>query len=82
MFGIKLPGLVVGAIFTVVTGLSTYFSAGGAGFEWAYAPVAVAVLGIISAAINASKPTVEPSAAASRGEVAQPESKWRKFLLG
>ena len=82
MFGIKLPGLVVGAIFTIVTALTTFFSSGGAGFEWTYAPVAVAVLGIISAAINASKPTVEPSAAVSRGEVVEQPSKMRKFFLG
>lgn len=82
MFGVKLPGLVVGAIFTIVTGLTTYFASGGAGSEWAYAPIAVAVLGTVGAAINASKPTVEPSAAASRGEVVEQPSKMRKFLLG
>lgn len=82
MFGIKLPGLVVGAIATIVTALANYFASGGAGSDWLYAPIAVAVLGTIGAAINASKPTIEPSAAVSRGEVAQPESKMRKFFLG
>ena len=82
MFGVKLPGLVVGAIAAIVTGLVNYFGAGGAGSDWLYAPIAVAVLGIVSATINANKPAIQPSAAVSRSEVAQPETKWHKFFLG
>jgi len=82
MFGIKLPGLVVGAIATIVTALANYFATGGTGSDWLYAPIAVAVLGTIGAAINASKPTVEPSAAVSRGEAVKKPSKMRKLLLG
>ena len=79
----KLPGVAIVVIGAVCTALVNYFSVGGVGSEWMYAPIVVSALGIIAKAVAVqSPPTVEPSAAASRGEVAQPESKMKRFLLG
>jgi hypothetical protein len=81
----KLPGVVIVVIGAACAALVNYFSVGGAGAEWLYAPIAVSALGIIAKAVAVqTPPTVEPSAAVSRGEMVevQPDNKMQRFLWG
>ena len=61
-------------------GVLEYLKVEGAAYAWG--PLALMLGNSLYQALKVQKAAVEPSAAASRGEVAQPEKKWREFLLG
>jgi hypothetical protein len=82
MGGIKLPGLVVVIIAAVLTALTNYFSAGGAGFEWLYAPIALSVLGVIAKAIAVQAPPPVTPQADFGGPLPERDSKMKRLLLG
>lgn len=60
-------------------GVLEYLKVEGAAYAWG--PLALVIGNSLYQALKVQKPAVEPQAQA-RGEVAQPESKMRKFLLG
>lgn len=74
------------ALAAAITALANYFGAGGAGAEWLYAPIAVAVLGTLGAIVNANtepEPTNQPAQArGADGTVTPAPSKMQRFLLG
>jgi len=62
-------------------GVLEYLKVEGAAYAWG--PLALALGNSLYQALKVRKAAIEPSAAVSRGESpAQPETKWRKFLLG
>lgn len=86
----KLPGLYALLLSSLLVTLTNYFSAGGAGYEWLYAPIALSVLGVIGKYLEVQKepePTQpNPPGAQARGlgDVVVPaqQSKVQRFLLG
>jgi hypothetical protein len=82
MSEIKLPGLVVLLIGSVIATLVNYFSVGGAGFEWLYAPIALSVLGVIAKAIEVQAPPEVTPQADFGGPLPERDSKMKRLLLG
>ncbi len=61
-------------------GVLEYLKVEGAAYAWG--PLALVLGNSLYQALKVQKAAIEPSAAVARGEVAQPESKMKRFLLG
>lgn len=80
---INLPAVynvLIGLGIAACGGILEYLKVEGAATVWT--PIALIVFQSIYQALKVRKAAVEPSAVVSRSEVAQPESKIRKFFLG
>lgn len=79
---INLPAIyniLIGLGIAACGGILEYLKVEGAATVWT--PIALIVFQSIYQALKVRKAAIEPSAAVSRGEVAQP-TKWHKFFLG
>jgi hypothetical protein len=81
----KVPGIVYSLILAVGAWCVEYFTQ-GPGNAMSYAPIIIAVVPVLLklVTVTTTAPTVEPSAAVSRGEMVevQPDNKMERFLFG
>jgi len=80
---INLPAvysILISIAIAALGGVLEYLKVEGAAFVWT--PLALMAFQWLVQALKVRKAAIEPSAAVARGEVAQPESKMKRFFLG
>jgi hypothetical protein len=80
---ITVPGLIYSLISAIAAWAILYFDVGGAGADYVIAPIILGGIPVLLKMFTVQvPPTVEPSAAVSRGEAVEQPSKMQRFLFG